>query len=70
MKTDEKYNKNTEKIMTFYFWLFIVWGIFNSIIMIAQIFYDRFGSPATSANVAIVSFVMAHVIYRLRKRDK
>lgn len=70
METDGKYNKNTEKIMKFYFWLFIVWGTFNSIIMIAQIFYDRFGSPATSANIAIVSFVMAHVIYRLRKRDK
>lgn len=70
METNKEYDKNTEKIMKFYFWLFIIWGIFNSIIMIAQIFYDRFGSPATSANIAIVSFVMAHVIYRLRKRDK
>lgn len=70
METNKEYDKNTEKIMKFYFRLFIVWGIFNSIIMITQIFYDRFGSPATSANIAIVSFVMAHVIYRLRKRDK
>lgn len=70
MERNEKYNKDTEKIIRFYFWLFIVWGTFNSIIMIAQIFYDRFGSPMTSANIAIVSFVMAHVLYRLRKRDK
>lgn len=70
MNRNEKYNKDTEKIMKFYFLLFIVWGIFNSIIMIAQILYDRFGSPMTSANITIVSFVMAHVLYRLRKRDK
>lgn len=68
MERNEGYNKNTEKIIKFYFLLFIVWGIFNSIIMIAQIFYDRFGSPMTSANIAIVSFVMAHVLYRLRKK--
>lgn len=70
MKMNENYNKDTEKITKFYFLLFIVWGIFNSIVMIAQIFCDRFGSPMVSANIAIVSFVMAHVIYRLRKRDK
>lgn len=68
MKTNEEHNKYTEKIMKFYFWLFIVWGIFNSIIMIAQIFYDRFGSSIISANIAIVSFVMAHVLCRLRKK--
>lgn len=68
MKTNEEYNKDTEKIVKFYFLLFIVWGIFNSIVMIAQIFYDRFGSPMTSANIAIVSFVMAHVLCRLRKK--